>query len=65
MTKIAGSGSINQRHGFPDPDPYQNGSATLPCCLMVPTKSDSEGNLLCNVLDTDPYVFGPSRSVII
>jgi hypothetical protein len=26
MTKIAGSGSISQRHGspFPDPDPYQN-----------------------------------------
>jgi hypothetical protein len=34
MTKIAGSGSISQRHGsaYPDPDPYQNvihGSATL------------------------------------
>jgi hypothetical protein len=24
MTKIAGSGSISQRHGYPDPDPYQN-----------------------------------------
>jgi hypothetical protein len=26
MTKIAGSGSISQRHGSadPDPDPYQN-----------------------------------------
>ncbi len=31
MTKIAGSGSISQRHGSgdPDPDPHQNGSATL------------------------------------
>jgi hypothetical protein len=24
MTKIAGSGSISQRHGSADPDPYQN-----------------------------------------
>jgi hypothetical protein len=24
MTKIAGSGSISQRHGYPDPDPHQN-----------------------------------------
>jgi hypothetical protein len=24
MTKIAGSGSISQRHGFADPDPHQN-----------------------------------------
>jgi hypothetical protein len=24
MTKIAGSGSISQRHGSPDPDPPQN-----------------------------------------
>ncbi len=24
MTKIAGSGSISQRHGSPDPDPTQN-----------------------------------------
>ncbi len=24
MTKIAGSGSISQRHGSADPDPHQN-----------------------------------------
>jgi hypothetical protein len=24
MTKIAGSGSISQRHGSEDPDPHQN-----------------------------------------
>ncbi len=24
MTKIAGSGSISQRHGYADPDPYKN-----------------------------------------
>jgi hypothetical protein len=24
MTKIAGSGSISQRHGYVDPDPHQN-----------------------------------------
>ncbi len=24
MTKTAGSGSISQRHGSPDPDPHQN-----------------------------------------
>jgi hypothetical protein len=31
MTKIAGTGSISQRHGSPDPDLYQNvtGHATL------------------------------------
>jgi hypothetical protein len=29
MTKIAGSGFISQRHGSGDPDPHQNGSATL------------------------------------
>ncbi len=54
MTKIAGSGSINQRHGSADPDPHQNvmdpqycfqGSRSPPsppsvnCCTGPPSSS--------------------------
>jgi hypothetical protein len=35
MTKIAGSGSISQRHGSPDPDPYQNVTDPQRCFAHV------------------------------
>jgi hypothetical protein len=43
MTKIAGSGSISQRHGFadPDPDPPQNVMDPQHCCRHVQTSTDS------------------------
>jgi hypothetical protein len=34
MTKIAGSGSITQRHGSADPDPYQNVMDPQHCVLL-------------------------------
>jgi hypothetical protein len=35
MTKIAGSGSISQRHGFADPDPHQNVMGPVHCYRLV------------------------------
>jgi hypothetical protein len=32
--KIAGSGSISQRHGAPDPDPHQNAMGPEPCFIL-------------------------------
>ncbi len=51
MTKIAGSGSISQRHGSeaPDPDPHQN--------VMDPQhwkQGTVEGNGTLNVFNLDP-----------
>ncbi len=36
MTKIVGSGSINQRHESPDPDPYQNVTDPHQCIVGYP-----------------------------
>jgi hypothetical protein len=44
MTKIAGSGSISQRHGSadPDPDPPQNGMDPEHCIELNSCLSDAD-----------------------
>jgi hypothetical protein len=51
MTKIAGSGSISQRHGSPDPDPPQNVMDPQHCFFLIGMGLDPDpGNKFCNIL---------------
>ncbi len=56
--KIAGSGSIGQRHGSTAPDPHQN--VMDPATLL---KTRQKFILLCSVvdLDTDPELLAGSE----
>jgi hypothetical protein len=54
MTKIAGSGSISQRHGSADPDPHQNVMDLEHCIthklVMYNVNMDRAGDKLTEVV---------------
>jgi hypothetical protein len=47
MTKIAGSGSISQRHGTADPDPYQNVMDPQHCLWLMDPDPEPGGKKTC------------------
>jgi hypothetical protein len=60
MTKIAGSGSISQRHGSekPDPDPPQNVMDPQHCFIGSESKDEESASVT-----NDNYFSGPLRDL--
>jgi hypothetical protein len=56
MTKIAGYGSISQRHGSADPDPYENG--TDPKQVLCSSRKITYLNFLKSEAYSIEYIVG-------